>query len=686
MYGEQVIILEDQDNRTRHLTDLQQDFQSRWYANYSIKLPPDAKPDSLISAVTDFIFSKTKNNGTDVIIIGFASTANIALEIAAKNNLGIVVLIVPDYIQNEENYSIHDSFIRQLKDTCVIEYNLKRGYRDRSELYQGNCYHYAVTLDSELIQVKTSIHHIRTDKTFFDLLTEFTLSEEDTSCRAFDHDDESNCRFNTLTAQYFPVFNRENNESIKTGLKTEELQNITDKLTETRWFLTAIGKHECSTCRVKVRKVSPHAYGFVEIRFLPNGLLKGRWKRSSKVENFTGEWTAKIEKSSLQNGTITIRNLKMEKFDEGFPFLVKSQFARKQIIKLLAHFETFKLSSRRVVKRSLSDGRWDTVQKPALYLYSDDYTFELTADSDLEQLFDGKKELTIGGELVNPGEKDDFWSKVSNLKTPAISEEYSLARFQKLAVTAAEKTSWQKKNVLELPGIYSKWSTPSCYPSFTISINKDNGELEFDTESAEENFRILPVEDGKLVINESGAQSLTFFPTDEEKLPEVIEKHNVSGLFKFGNDIYFLSRRADWSSGGQLTRLEKLSRTPNGTFSYNTVATFGKESSRVWKVSDDKLYITDERDFRIFNLKTQQTELTLPDVFWGRGANSIAIKDNQHIYVSFDCWLAEINPVTRSVVYYKDKFYETNMEVEVSKIHKKMMPRIIRELELDKKK
>lgn len=161
----------------------------------------------------------------------------------------------------------------------------------------------------------------------------------------------------------------------------------------------------------------------------------------------------------------------------------------------------------------------------------------------------------------------------------------------------------------------------------------------------------LEIETGTFLgINngEFGGQ-LTFIPKDKSKSEFKILRGNINFLFRFKDKIYFITGLAHMSySAGALCEL-----IPEGDKFTNKKILDFESAPQAFTIYNDKLLIAAEKSFYVIEEDLKKQEF-FKDIFWeGLYPNSIAVANNESIFVGIRSGIVKLDLKKKELSFYK---------------------------------
>ena len=159
------------------------------------------------------------------------------------------------------------------------------------------------------------------------------------------------------------------------------------------------------------------------------------------------------------------------------------------------------------------------------------------------------------------------------------------------------------------------------------------------------------LEDGKLEVKNHGefGGEFNFIPSDKSKDTIRILDINVIYVFRFDNEVYFLSGIAHMmDQGGGIARLVR-----NGDkFSFEEVMKLDS-SPEAMTIFKDKILIAGHQNFTV--IQDFKKEYILKTNWGALYPNSVVAIDDETAYVGFRGGYAKISLTTKKIDYYKHK-------------------------------
>src|SRR5690606_29770876 len=143
-----------------------------------------------------------------------------------------------------------------------------------------------------------------------------------------------------------------------------------------------------------------------------------------------------------------------------------------------------------------------------------------------------------------------------------------------------------------------------------------------------------------------------------------INSGNITSIFEFNDKIYFIesnlivikrnehvySKTKDFRIGSRNASLYEIYMA-NGDFVTKKVGDFD-ENPYVMKIFNDKIFFASYSNFYV--LENMEIKLKLADIYWsGLYPNSIAVKNEENIFVGIRGGFVKIDLTTRKIIFYK---------------------------------
>lgn len=216
----------------------------------------------------------------------------------------------------------------------------------------------------------------------------------------------------------------------------------------------------------------------------------------------------------------------------------------------------------------------------------------------------------------------------------SFSQDYKLTDFVEAKIPIAGGDEWFELN-------HSR-------NEFKVSIDKGVVKI---SKVGQASNAILEIDGGQLIGTDRGEWGgmIAFFPkgTKDKKL---IKEGNVNFIFRYKNQIFFMEGLAHLSyNKGAMYRLDN----DNENFSYEKVIEFEDAPEAITVVGDSIFIASHESFFLVNNLNK---ELVFKDLFWrSLYPNSIAIIDNNNIYVGHRSGFTKLDIDKKEIHFYKFK-------------------------------
>lgn len=160
----------------------------------------------------------------------------------------------------------------------------------------------------------------------------------------------------------------------------------------------------------------------------------------------------------------------------------------------------------------------------------------------------------------------------------------------------------------------------------------------------------LEIENGILLGTDRGefGGQLIFIPNDKSNDTIKVTKGNINFLFRFKSKIYFISGLAHMTfNGGGMFEIKR----EGNHFSFQKVIEF-ESAPMAFTIYKDKLYLAADKGFYV--IKDLKKEIFFKDVFWeGLYPNSIAVANNQNVFVGIRSGIVKLDLTTKKIKFYK---------------------------------
>jgi hypothetical protein len=158
--------------------------------------------------------------------------------------------------------------------------------------------------------------------------------------------------------------------------------------------------------------------------------------------------------------------------------------------------------------------------------------------------------------------------------------------------------------------------------------------------------------DGKLEVTNHGefGGEFIFIPTDNAKDTVRIIDANVIYIFRFNNEIYFLTGIAHMSDRGGA--ISKLTREGN-KFDYESVLELDS-APEAMTIYQDKILIAGNQNFTVVH--GFKKEFTIDNTLWtSLYPNSIVALNDEEVYIGMRGGYAKVSLSSKKIKYYKHK-------------------------------
>ena len=141
---------------------------------------------------------------------------------------------------------------------------------------------------------------------------------------------------------------------------------------------------------------------------------------------------------------------------------------------------------------------------------------------------------------------------------------------------------------------------------------------------------------------------LSFVSNNKDKKEIEIKEGNIKFIFEFNDKIYFIEGLAHLSySGGAIFELKK----DGENFSYENIMEFD-DAPEAFTIYGNKLLIATHRNFYV--VENFKKELIFENTFWSSlYPNSIAVVDNENIYMGIRSGLVKLDLTNKNITFYK---------------------------------
>lgn len=182
-------------------------------------------------------------------------------------------------------------------------------------------------------------------------------------------------------------------------------------------------------------------------------------------------------------------------------------------------------------------------------------------------------------------------------------------------------------------------------------VEKANGELKIinGVRSSEVKLTLIS---GKLVGFDEGewGGKLNFVPADSTKLSFEVKDGNISQLFKYKNEIYLIDGLSHM--GYDKGALYKL-KISTDTITYDLIEEFDY-NPKAFTIYNDKYYIVNNYHFIVIDKQNKDT--IIDGEYWkGLNPNSIAVFDDDNIFIGMNGAFAKVNKNEKSIKFYWKK-------------------------------
>ncbi|WP_160138055.1 hypothetical protein [Chryseobacterium sp. c4a] len=185
----------------------------------------------------------------------------------------------------------------------------------------------------------------------------------------------------------------------------------------------------------------------------------------------------------------------------------------------------------------------------------------------------------------------------------------------------------------------------------SYAVKKENNKLVVEKNSFYKGNSELEIEDGKLIGENKGewGGELYFQPKkDKEKIVK-IKFGNIVDIFKFQNKIYFTEGFGIWGSLYELTK--------DSVFTYRKIESFG-DALEALTIFNNIIYIVSHHGF--YKVVNQEAISIFRNQFWrGLYPNSVAVFDEENIFIGMRSGIAKLNIVKKEVSFYRGKELDT---------------------------
>lgn len=182
---------------------------------------------------------------------------------------------------------------------------------------------------------------------------------------------------------------------------------------------------------------------------------------------------------------------------------------------------------------------------------------------------------------------------------------------------------------------------------FKVKISNNKLKIEKNTKSKECKLKTTS---GTFLGNDRGewGGQLTFAPNDSGQEAIKIKEGNIKFIFQFKNKIYFIEGLAHLgTNGGAIYRIDA---TKNG-FPYKKVIDFD-DAPEAFTIFKDKLLIATYKGFYV--VKDAKKQVVFKNTFWeGLYPNSIAVVDDQNVFIGIRSGIVKLDLTTKSLKFYK---------------------------------
>lgn len=181
-------------------------------------------------------------------------------------------------------------------------------------------------------------------------------------------------------------------------------------------------------------------------------------------------------------------------------------------------------------------------------------------------------------------------------------------------------------------------------------VENNNGNLVV-SETIIRNKTELNLPSGKLIGIDEGewGGQLNFVSTDSAKLPFEVKNGNITQLFKYKNEIFLIDGLSHM--GYDKGALFKLNISTD-TITYDLIEEFDS-NPKAFTIYNEKYYIINNKHFIVID--NMSIDTVIDGEYWkGLNPNSIAVFDDNIIFIGMRGAIAKVNRNDKSLKFYRE--------------------------------
>lgn len=216
------------------------------------------------------------------------------------------------------------------------------------------------------------------------------------------------------------------------------------------------------------------------------------------------------------------------------------------------------------------------------------------------------------------------------------------------------------QNKIKIPAAFVETTPPKVWSDKWYSLNNAKNAFKVEIKNAKLSVEKtkyvseceLKIENGTLKGSDGGefGGKLTFVPDDKTKSEVKISRGNIKFIFRLKDKIYFITGILHMTFNmGAISELT----VNEGVFTTKTIIEFDN-APQAYAIYRDKLFIASDKNFYV--IKDLKKQILFKDLFWeGLYPNSIAVFNNENVFVGIRSGIVKLNLNKRSLKFYKNK-------------------------------
>lgn len=215
------------------------------------------------------------------------------------------------------------------------------------------------------------------------------------------------------------------------------------------------------------------------------------------------------------------------------------------------------------------------------------------------------------------------------------------------------------QNKIEIPKEFKKTTPPKVWSDKWYALNNSKNAFKVEIKNAKLSVEKtkyvseceLKIENGTLKGTDGGefGGKLIFIPDDKTKSEVKISRGNIKFIFRLKDKIYFITSILHMTLNmGAISELT----VKEGVFSTKTIIEFDN-APQAYTIYRDKLFIASDKNFYV--IKDLKKQILFKDLFWeGLYPNSIAVFNNENVFVGLRSGIVKLNLTKKILIFYKN--------------------------------